>query len=92
MKYKDQLIMEELMDQVGVEPDETENEELFVGIAAEFLTRANASDRIFPLLDQVKEKGVIRELVKFLNDLGEEDKNNWVAKDKLIELLFKYYN
>jgi hypothetical protein len=91
MKYKDQLIMEELMNQVGIDSNNNENEELFIAIAAEFISRANPSDKIFSLLNQVKEKGIVPELVEFLNQLGKEDENNWVAKDKLIKFLFQYY-
>jgi hypothetical protein len=82
---------EELNDD-DIEDDNENEDDIFVAIAAEFLSRANPSDKIFDLLSEVKEKGMVPELVDFLNKLGEEDESNWVAKDKLIEFLFQYYS
>ena len=91
MKYKYQLIMEELMDQVGVDSDVDKNKELFIATAAEFIATSNPSDNIFPLLHQIKEKGIVPDFVEFLNEFGEEDVDNWIVKDKLIKFLFQYY-
>lgn len=73
------------------ESNPDQNSELFMALAAEFLMSANPSDRIFDILSSIKQKGLVPELVNYLNSLGEEDENNWVVKDKLIKFLFQYY-
>jgi hypothetical protein len=56
------------------------------------LSRGIPTDSLLIELDNIKKGGNIKNLIEFLNKMGEQDSENWILKDKLIEFLFKFYS
>lgn len=95
MRNKDTILLEGLYDNdiskhissLREKEKSEKNNEVFSLISDEFNTRANPSDQIFDHLYVVKQNNSIDGLVSYLNE-----NKYWEAKDKLIKILFKYYN
>lgn len=56
------------------------------------LSRGIPTDSLLIELDNIKKSGNIKNLIEFLNKMGEQDSDSWILKDKLIEFLFKFYS
>ena len=67
------------------------SEETSFDIIVNELSRGIPTDDLLIELDNIKKNGSIKNLITFLNKMGEQDSENWILKDKLIEFLFKFY-
>jgi hypothetical protein len=67
-------------------------EETSFDVIVNELSRGIPTDDLLIELDNIKKNGNIKNLIGFLNKMGEQDSENWILKDKLIEFLFKFYS
>jgi hypothetical protein len=82
MKDKDQLFLEGILDKIQT-PDQNE-QDVYEAIAKSFNEYSTSSPNIFKYLNYIKKNNDIKGLLSYLNQ-----NEYWVAKDKLIELLFQ---
>lgn len=89
MKNKDQIFLENAYSKIfETNSDEFDRNksEILSGTEKE-LSSSPIGKGIFEFMDKVKQNYSIKDLLDFLNS-----KENWVAKDNLIQFLFQYYN
>jgi hypothetical protein len=86
MKNKDQIFLENVYSKI-LEGDEISNksQELLLQIESE-LSSSPVGKNILDLLDELNKNYNIKDLVDYLNQ-----QENWVAKDNLIQILFRRY-
>jgi len=88
MKNKDQIFLENAYSKIfETNSDEFDRNksEILSGTEKE-LSSSPIGKGIFEFMDKVKQNYSIKDLLDFLNS-----KENWVAKDNLIQFLFQYY-
>jgi hypothetical protein len=89
MKNKDQIFLENAYSKIfETNSDEFDKNksEILSGTEKE-LSSSPIGKGIFEFMDKIKQNYSIKDLLDFLNS-----KENWVAKDNLIQFLFQYYN
>ena len=89
MKNKDQIFLENAYSKIfETNSDEFDRNksEILSGTEKE-LSSSPIGKGIFEFMDKIKQNYSIKDLLDFLNS-----KENWVAKDNLIQFLFQYYN
>lgn len=86
MKSKDQIFLENIYSRI-LEGDEISNrsQDLLSQTESE-LSSSPVGKNILDLLDELNNSYNIKDLVDYLNE-----KENWVAKDNLIKILFRRY-
>jgi len=82
MKLKDQILLE----QAYLKTQELSTKE-FNNLLSE-LNKGIPGPQIFLLLQKIKQDGKVRELIDYLNDLGNQNEQKWYLKDNLIKSLF----
>jgi hypothetical protein len=89
MKNKDQIFLENAYSKIietNSDDFDKNKSEILSGTEKE-LSSSPIGKGIFEFMDKVKQNYSIKDLLDFLNS-----KENWVAKDNLIQFLFQYYN
>jgi Ca2+-binding EF-hand superfamily protein len=89
MKNKDQIFLENAYSKIlETHSDDFEKSKLetLSGTEQE-LSSSPIGKNIFEFMNKVKENYSIKDLLDFLNS-----KENWTAKDNLIQFLFQYYD
>jgi len=89
MKNKDQIFLENAYSKIietNSDDFDKNKSEILSGTEKE-LSSSPIGKGIFEFMDKVKQNYSIKDLLDFLNS-----KENWVAKDNLIQILFQYYN
>jgi len=88
MKNKDQIFLENAYSKIietNSDDFDKNKSEILSGTEKE-LSSSPIGKGIFEFMDKVKQNYSIKDLLDFLNS-----KENWVAKDNLIQFLFQYY-
>lgn len=82
MKSQDQILLEQ-----AYEKTQENSSKGFSGLLVE-LNKGIPGPQIFSILQKIKQENKIRELIDYLNDLGNQDGQKWYLKDNLIKSLF----
>lgn len=82
MKSRDQFLLEQ-----AYEKTQSTSFGEFESLLIE-LNKGIPGSQIFSLLQRIKQNGNVRELIEYLNELGNQDEQKWYLKDNLIKALF----
>ena len=82
MKTIDQILLEQ-----AYEKTQEMSSSGFESLLSE-LNKGIPGPQIFTLLQKIKQENKIKDLIEYLNDLGNQDGQKWYLKDNLIKALF----
>jgi hypothetical protein len=88
MKTKDQIFLENAYSKIAENDSSNFEEEKMnaLELAERELSSSPIGKNIHQFLTKIRENYSSKDLIDFLNE-----KENWVAKDNLIQFLFRYY-
>lgn len=84
MKTQDQILLEQAYSKIN------ENVSSFQSLIPE-LERGIPMPGVFTKLNTIKQAGDVNDLIRYLNELGDQDEQNWALKDNLIRILFRTF-